>query len=185
MLNINFLSYFFSVDTNHSTDLNVRELHSLALFYWDINTLLLSQYLIIIKLTQDTPYITLKCELWSVYCEDLREIWPCYNGTAPYKHTGNYFPSLPHPPYHSEWQLQIAGMSVISSPPTAPSSECSQIAANRNKNNIHIPTVNPRKIPYWKKKTIGYIWEWKHVCSEYFGRKLHIKQGINTNNTWI
>ena len=28
------------------------------------------------KLTKDTPYPTLICELWGVYCNDFRENWP-------------------------------------------------------------------------------------------------------------
>ena len=32
----------------------------------------------------DTPYLALTGELWGVYCEDLGENWPRYNGTALY-----------------------------------------------------------------------------------------------------
>ena len=34
------------------------------------------------KLTTGTPYLALTGELWGVYCEDLRENWLLYNGTA-------------------------------------------------------------------------------------------------------
>ena len=37
-----------------------------------------------IKLTKDTPYLTLTGELWGVFCEDFEENWPCYNDTALY-----------------------------------------------------------------------------------------------------
>ena len=36
------------------------------------------------ELTRDTPYLALTGELWGVYCEDLGENWPRYNGTALY-----------------------------------------------------------------------------------------------------
>ena len=36
------------------------------------------------KLTTDTLYLALTCELWGVYCEDLEENWPRFNGTALY-----------------------------------------------------------------------------------------------------
>ena len=36
------------------------------------------------RITTDTPYLALTGELWSVYCEDLGENWPRYNGTALY-----------------------------------------------------------------------------------------------------
>ena len=35
-----------------------------------------------IKLIKDTPYLTLTGELWGVFCEDIEENWPCYNGTT-------------------------------------------------------------------------------------------------------
>ena len=35
-----------------------------------------------IKLTRDTPYLTLMGKLWDVYCKDILEIWLRYNGTA-------------------------------------------------------------------------------------------------------
>ena len=34
------------------------------------------------KFKTDTPYLARDNELWGVYCEDLGENWPCYNGTA-------------------------------------------------------------------------------------------------------
>ena len=34
--------------------------------------------------TENTPYLALTGKLWVVYCEDFRENWPCYNGTALY-----------------------------------------------------------------------------------------------------
>ena len=34
------------------------------------------------RLTQDNPYLALAGELWGVYCEDLEEKLPRYNGTA-------------------------------------------------------------------------------------------------------
>ena len=37
-----------------------------------------------IRITTDTPYLALTGELWGVYCEDLGENWPRYNGTALY-----------------------------------------------------------------------------------------------------
>ena len=36
------------------------------------------------KLTTDTPYIAPTGELWGVYCKDIGENWPRYNGTALY-----------------------------------------------------------------------------------------------------
>ena len=36
------------------------------------------------NITTDTPYLTLKDELWGVYCEHFGENWPCYNSTALY-----------------------------------------------------------------------------------------------------
>ena len=36
------------------------------------------------KLTIDTPYLALTGELWVVFCEELRENWPCYNSTMLY-----------------------------------------------------------------------------------------------------
>ena len=36
------------------------------------------------KLTKDIPYRALTGELWGVYCEDLGENWPRYNGTTLY-----------------------------------------------------------------------------------------------------
>ena len=36
----------------------------------------------IIRITADTPYLALTGKLWGVYCEDFREKWPRYNGTA-------------------------------------------------------------------------------------------------------
>ena len=36
------------------------------------------------ELTNDTPYLALMGELCGVYCEDLRENWPHYNGIALY-----------------------------------------------------------------------------------------------------
>ena len=32
--------------------------------------------------TKDAPYLALTGELWGVFCEDLREIWPRYGSTA-------------------------------------------------------------------------------------------------------
>ena len=37
-----------------------------------------------ISITADTLYLALTGELWGVYCEDFREKWPHYNGTALY-----------------------------------------------------------------------------------------------------
>ena len=37
-----------------------------------------------IRITTDTPYLTLMGELWDVYCEDLGENWLRYNGTTLY-----------------------------------------------------------------------------------------------------
>ena len=37
-----------------------------------------------IESTKDTPYLTLKGELWGVFCEDMGENWACYNSTALY-----------------------------------------------------------------------------------------------------
>ena len=37
-----------------------------------------------IRLTKDTPYLTLPGELWSVYWEDLGENWLCYDGATLY-----------------------------------------------------------------------------------------------------
>ena len=34
------------------------------------------------EITADTPHLALTGELWCVYCEDLRENWLRYNGTA-------------------------------------------------------------------------------------------------------
>ena len=45
---------------------------------------LLAGYLSDLNLTTDIPYPTLTGELLAVYCEDLGENWPCYNGTALY-----------------------------------------------------------------------------------------------------
>ena len=36
------------------------------------------------KLATGIPYLALPGELWVVYCEDLGENWPRYNGTALY-----------------------------------------------------------------------------------------------------
>ena len=35
-----------------------------------------------IRFTTDAPYLTLTGELWGVYCDNLGENWPRYNGTA-------------------------------------------------------------------------------------------------------
>ena len=35
-------------------------------------------------LAKDTLYLALMSEFWGVFCEDLDNIWPCYNGTALY-----------------------------------------------------------------------------------------------------
>ena len=35
-----------------------------------------------IRITADTPYLALTGELWGVYCEDVGENRPRYNGTA-------------------------------------------------------------------------------------------------------
>ena len=35
-----------------------------------------------IRLTKDTPYLALTVEMWGIFCEDLEENWPRYNGTA-------------------------------------------------------------------------------------------------------
>ena len=35
-------------------------------------------------LMKDTPYLALTGKLWGVFCEDLGENQPCYNGTAVY-----------------------------------------------------------------------------------------------------
>ena len=35
-----------------------------------------------IRITTDTPYLTLMGELWDVYCEGLEENWPHYNNNA-------------------------------------------------------------------------------------------------------
>ena len=35
-----------------------------------------------IKLAKYTPYLALTGELWGVFCEDFKENWPRYNGTA-------------------------------------------------------------------------------------------------------
>ena len=37
-----------------------------------------------IRITSDTTYLALTGELWGVYCEDLWENWPRYNGIALY-----------------------------------------------------------------------------------------------------
>ena len=42
-----------------------------------------------IRITTDTPYRALTEELWGVYCEELEENWPRYNGTALYSKTSN------------------------------------------------------------------------------------------------
>ena len=42
-----------------------------------------------IWITADIPYLALTSELWGVYCEDLGENWPGYNGTALYKQISN------------------------------------------------------------------------------------------------
>ena len=34
--------------------------------------------------TKYIPYLTLRGQVWDVFCEDLRENWPCYNSTALY-----------------------------------------------------------------------------------------------------
>ena len=36
------------------------------------------------RITTDTPYLALTGELWAVYCKDMGENWPRYNGTALY-----------------------------------------------------------------------------------------------------
>ena len=50
------------------------------------------------KLTTDTPYLALTGEIWYVYCGDLGENWPHYNGTAlyMYHHLKKYFVSNIH-----------------------------------------------------------------------------------------
>ena len=35
-----------------------------------------------LQLTKDTPYLALTGELWGVYCDNLEENWPLYNGTV-------------------------------------------------------------------------------------------------------
>ena len=45
------------------------------------------------RITTDTPYLALTDELWGVYCEDIGENWPCYNGTALY-----FFLNIPASP---------------------------------------------------------------------------------------
>ena len=47
------------------------------------------------KHTPDTPYLALTGELWGVYCEDLGENWPRYNGTELY--FVNWYPILSTP----------------------------------------------------------------------------------------
>ena len=43
------------------------------------------------RITTDTPYLALTGKLWSVYCEDLGENWPRYNGTALYYYVHHAF----------------------------------------------------------------------------------------------
>ena len=37
-----------------------------------------------LKHTKNTSYLALTGELWSVYCEEIGETWPRYNGTGLY-----------------------------------------------------------------------------------------------------
>ena len=37
-----------------------------------------------LRITTDTPYLSLMSELWGVYCEDFGENWPRYNGIQLY-----------------------------------------------------------------------------------------------------
>ena len=37
-----------------------------------------------IRITIETPYLTLTGELWGVYCDDFGENWPRYHGTTLY-----------------------------------------------------------------------------------------------------
>ena len=37
-----------------------------------------------IRITTDSLYLALTGDLWGAYCEDFRENWPRYNGTALY-----------------------------------------------------------------------------------------------------
>ena len=59
-----------------------------------------------LKLTTDTPYLTLTGELWGVYCEDFVENWPHYNGTALYPYSmlntlvHSYIAAI-HPCFHT------------------------------------------------------------------------------------
>ena len=43
-----------------------------------------AKYAFDIILTKDTSYLALKGDLWAVFCEDLGENWPRYNGTPLY-----------------------------------------------------------------------------------------------------
>ena len=44
----------------------------------------LKQYINQCQIASYNPYLTLTGELWGVFCEDLVENWPRYNGTALY-----------------------------------------------------------------------------------------------------
>ena len=43
-----------------------------------------TEYVSKFELTKKHPYLTLTGELWGVFCGDLGENWPCYNGTDLY-----------------------------------------------------------------------------------------------------
>ena len=62
-----------------------------------------------IRITTDTPYLTLMDELWGIYWEDLGENWPRYNGTALYTVKSSYvvvvFSQSTHNRYSSAWYL--------------------------------------------------------------------------------
>ena len=49
------------------------------------------------RITTDTPYLALAGKLWDVYCKDLEENWPRFNGTPSYmgrKHLSTILGSL-------------------------------------------------------------------------------------------
>ena len=64
-----------------------------------------------LKLTTDTPYLTLTHELWDVCCEEIAENRPHYNGTALYWGLVKMASHLANNPWEKNWPLWLRTVS--------------------------------------------------------------------------